>query len=154
MKGKVMRHWYAYGNKKIQLRIPEKFVAGIAAGDEKTLSDCMKSDGIKVQLSWIDPIELARELKDFYGYDFVDNHLVNRERVVSEACIELDDGSYPIPEGVIEAGMEVYWNDPGDGLSSGFYKVDEILNAEDGTIRISDGVSEAEVFFDELEIRY
>jgi len=46
-------------------------------------------------------------------------------------------------------GDEVYWNDPDDGISSGYYKVVKVLSEE--IYYISNGHSEAEVFEHELE---
>lgn len=149
----VVRHWRAYGNKDIELFIPEEFVEGVAAMDGETLRDCMQSEELSLSLKNIDPSALDKELRDYYGYVMSGSHDENLKRIVIEACIELSEGNYPIPVGAIEVGSEVYWHDPDGGLSSGLYKVDEILSEDDGMIRISNGFSEAEVYFNELELK-
>jgi len=47
-----------------------------------------------------------------------------------------------------KVGDEVYWTDPDDDISSGYYKVIAVINR--GIYYISDGTSEAEVFEHEL----
>lgn len=50
-------------------------------------------------------------------------------------------------------GQKVYWSDPDNGASSGFYKVLQTIDAnEESIILIGDGHSEAEVLLSELEL--
>jgi len=48
----------------------------------------------------------------------------------------------------LHIGAEVYWTDPDDGISSGYYNVIKIISDE--IVLISNGTSEAEVFIYEL----
>jgi hypothetical protein len=58
----------------------------------------------------------------------------------------------------LQKGDEVFWHDPDNGISSGFYEVVSILS-ESGTVESEDTIlfiknksgSEAEVFAHELE---
>jgi len=52
----------------------------------------------------------------------------------------------------IHEGAEVYWTDPDNGISSGYYTVKKIMTREgkNSVILIGNGYSETEVYLHEL----
>lgn len=76
-----------------------------------------------------------------------------KDRIHDEHCARLDDEF----RANLKVGDEVWWNDPDNGISSGYYTITGI-HTESGVIEyandivfISNGTTQAEVFAHELE---